>query len=178
MALTVGLLLMGLSSSAHAGVVAFNGSGAWRFFGNCQDCAAAAQQQNRPVTGTLTLQNYLQGTALTNANFVSFRYDGSNLLAPYTVPGAAPTLNFVNLGGFLTQGGAQQVFLDFGTQGYFDLAGGNWATCVTNCLLPDDFGNNGSFVLQSQTVPEPGTYALLVVGLGALGFASRRKQRA
>ena len=171
-AIMIGMMLLGISSSAKAGVVLLNGSGAWRFFGNCQDCAIGG----RPVTATLTLQNYIQGTALANANFVSFVYDGSNLLLPYSVPSAG--LAFVSLTGNLTDGGSESVFLRFGFGGFFDMIPDRrWATCGVGCFNDNDNGNAGNFVLGAQTVPEPASYALMALGLAGVAVVSRRRQR-
>ena len=188
-AILSGMMFLGVAPSAHAGLV-LNGSGAWRFFGNCVDCVAVGQPP-QGVTATLTLQNYIQGTALTNANFVSFRYDGSNLLPPgYTVSLASmgisvvPNYIFTSLTGNLTAGGSEGVNLGFnGPYGFFTLSSANraWQTCtgtpIPNC--PDDLGNSGNFILNNaQTVPEPATYALMAVGLAALGVTSRKRKRA
>lgn len=180
-AATMMFLLFGVAAPAHAGSLPFlNGSGVWRFFGNCQDCAFRAEQTNYPVTATLTLQNYVQGFALTNANFVSFQYDGSNLLPAYTVTGASLSpLNFISLTGTLWDGGPENFSLAFGPTGYFNMqADRNWQTCVTavgNCS-PADYGDRGNLSLGNSTVPEPATYVLMAAGLGVLGIASRRRK--
>ena len=186
-AIISGIMCLGVAPAAHAGLAA-NGSGVWRFFGNCVDCAIQAERQNFPVTATLTLQNYVQGAALANANFVSFVYDGSNLLTPFTVSrpaGGSITVpnnyNLVTFSGNLTNGGAESFDLAFGTVGgYFRMQlNRSWQTCVANCGGgPSDLGNGGNLVLgNAQTVPEPGTYALMAVGLAIVGYVSRRRQR-
>ena len=74
-----------LSLPAQAIVVAPPPLSTLFFSGNCEDCAAALQRPNFAVTARLVLQNYFQGSAITLANFVSFSYDGSNLLQPYSI---------------------------------------------------------------------------------------------
>lgn len=173
-AFVIGLMMLGVSSQAHATVAVIPGSGVWRFFGNCTDCATRAEQPTYPVTATLTLQNYLQGTTLINSNFVSFVYGGSNLLSPYTVP---TSFAFVGLTGNLTNGGVEELRLTFSSGGYFDMRSSRtWSTCAAGVNCPADYGTNGNLVLDT-TVPEPSTYALLAFGLGTLGVASTLKKR-
>ena len=177
-AIVLGMMLFGMSSQAHAVLaVPLNGSGVWRFSGNCTDCATRNETPFYAVTATLTLQNYLQGTALSNTNFVSFVYGGSNLLSSYAVP---TPFTFGNLSGNLTAGGTESLFLNFNSGGYFYMqTDKTWATCASNCAIAADYGTNGNLRLDGpSTVPEPGTYALLAFGLGTLGVASKFKRRA
>lgn len=178
-AFVIGLMLLGVSSQAHATLALIPGSGVWRFFGNCTDCAGTAFRDVAPypVTATLTLQNYIQGQTLVNSNFVSFAYGGSNLLLPYTVP---TQFAFGNLSGNLINGGSESLFLTFSSGGYFDMRSNRtWSTCAAGVNCPADYGTNGNLVFDGpSTVPEPGTYALLAFGLGTLGVASKLKRRA
>ncbi len=185
-AIALGMMLFGVSSQARAATIpSLNGSGAWRFSGNCIDCAAGNGTLLFPVTATLTLKDYTQGVALTNTNFVSFVYDGSNLLYSYAVP---IPYTFGSLSGNLTAGGTESLFLNFNSGGFLDFNSGGyfymttgktWETCDYNCGVAADYGTNGNLRLDGpSTVPEPGTYALLAFGLGTLGVASKFKGRA
>ncbi len=175
-AFVIGLMMLGVSSQAHATLALIPGSGVWRFFGNCTDCAGTVfgDVAPYPVTATLTLQNYIQGQTLVNSNFVSFAYGGSNLLLPYTVP---TSFAFVGLTGNLTNGGVEELRLTFSSGGYFDMRSSRtWSTCAAGVNCPLDYGTNGNLVLDT-TVPEPSSYALLAFGLGTLGVASTLKKR-
>ena len=173
----------------------------WSFTGNCEDCAVAANTQTYEVTATLVLQDYVEGTDLTNDNFVSFAYDGSNLLLPYlVVPGlfparvaspaltAGPTHQLYSLTGNLTNGGDQWLALGFGDGLEFTLGiEGNWFTCGTNgngyyevpCswMNNNDYGSQGSLSRVVNPVPAPPVAALLGVGMGVFGIVRRRRTR-
>ncbi len=174
-AIVMGMMLLGMSAKAHATVA--SPLSVWRFFGNCVDCGYRNNVTSYAVTATLTLQNYMQGATLNNSNFVSFVYNGSNLLPTYTVPSVS--LAFVGLVGNLTNGGSENIELTFGSGGYFRMQTyRSWQTCTSSCDTNDDYGNIGNLVLDGpRTIPEPGTYALLVFGLGSLGVAGKLKGR-
>ena len=141
------------------------------FSGNCEDCASALRRPDFAVTAMLVLQNYLKGNALTAANFVSFSYDGSNLLQPYSI--LPSSLLSVSGSIPLTLPGA----LDFhvtGARNYFDLStSGRWDTGVARASL--DQGGSGTF--GPTAVPEPATMLLMGAALVAAGLARRRRQR-
>ena len=184
-------LMMAAASAAEAQ------QSIWRFTGNCIDCANAFELSSYEATATLTLKDYLSGE-LNDNHFVSFVYDGSNLIDEYVVDAN----NFGGMAGNLTAS-PQSFAITFGARGFFVLGfgdsgdgdkpsinAGQWATCPDSdvpvessffCsgLVPDDFGNDGAFVMDkpTTTVPEPGTYALMAMGLGALTIVTRRRQR-
>ena len=144
---------------------------------------------------------YVEGTDLTNDNFVSFEYDGSNLMLPYLVladmfpvrVGASaspsvPTHGFYSMTGNLTNGGDQWLALGFGDGLEFTLGiEGNWFTCGTNgngyyevpCswMNNNDYGSQGSLSRVVNPVPAPPVAALLGVGMGVFGIVRRRRTR-
>lgn len=154
------------------------------FSGNCVDCAAAAGVDRYDVHATLVLQDVGPGGSAGAQQFHAFRYDGSNLLAPFSVT--------------LAGGGGDLVFdpsdpdhgfhADFGAglPGFADVdlavvagdafaffntaADGSWTAFRTDAVVGDDFGIAGTW----SVVPLPPTLALLAMPLLALGQRSRR----
>lgn len=68
------------ATQAHA-IAVNNVFTTFEFTGQCSDCNGSAAAQ-------LEVRNYIDGTSLTATNFVSFTYDGTNLLNPFTITAA------------------------------------------------------------------------------------------
>lgn len=166
----------------------------WEFAGNCTDCATAASLPSYPVTATLVLDGYVEGTALQLENVVSFSYSGSNLLDPYiatqtpTGTSAPPWQHYLYAAsGHLTTNGSQVLDLRFGDGLAFILDGtGDWFTCgrkddryyAVSCSSPynNDNGTGGNFSVPTPSVPEPAIFGLLA--MSALGLVRQgRRQR-
>lgn len=64
------------------------------FVGTCGDCHGSAQAE-------LTLSNYSLGDTINLANFVSFHYDGTDLLAAYSITAGNLTSLYGHIAGTL-----------------------------------------------------------------------------
>ena len=142
--------------------------------GTCTDCI---QGDVESVTGTLMLKEFIANTALSTSNFVSFTYDGSNILPKFTITSEEAS----DMSGTLTADGT--VASEFLLTWFFTFPGGSGPLVANffqvetngNWLLDyqypgvDDMGTNGQF-----GVPTPATALLLPLGLVALRWLQRR----
>jgi hypothetical protein len=171
--------------SAHAAAVAIPTT-TYEFSANCQDCAEKAGTTDYVVHGQLVLAaSYVLGTTIDPSQFVSFTYDGSNLLPPLTIynpmfpPPVPPVPN--EFAGTLLPGGelpatlpgppAAEIGLQLDSQAgvkVLILPNGEWSIGQP----PGDFGDNAIFA-----VPEPSTWAMLLIGFAGLAYAGHRTAR-
>lgn len=149
-----------LGGSANAVVVA---STTFSFSGTCSDCRGVA-------LGQLTLAGFYHfGDEITSANFLSFRYEGTDLLPAYTITSPYSS----TLTGSITSAGpaAGRFFVEDGVHFFRSATDGSWSTGLDNVA---DYGTLGSYAgLASSAVPEPAGWALMLSGFGAIGLALR-----
>ena len=122
------------------------------FNATCSDCAVAANSATYGVLGTLVLQGYTAGDAITESNFVSFTYSGSNLIPGFTV----------DLEEYMVVGASDPV-----TSGVYALSGAIPASLPSAAEFEIAFGDglgfkseaDGSFYVCGRSAVPPPYYA-------------------
>lgn len=162
----------------------------FRFDGLCSDCAEAAGVEAYPVSAWLTLQDLPASGRADAANFVGFRYGGSNLLDAFSVTladGGGDLIfdpanedhSFSADFGVPLPGFAEVALALFDTQAFAfanSALDGQWQVFRASLDVADDFGVQGTW--SSVAVPVPPTLALVLAGLVALRPRPRRRTAA
>jgi hypothetical protein len=149
----------------------------YEFTGDCTDCAAHAGTPSFVVHGQLVLTDlYLLGTPLAPIDFVSFTYDGSNLLSAFTIDAADLESIIGVLPAKLPGPPTEDTFIltksPFGphnADGIVVQSNGFWAIGA----LSGDMGTNAVF----SAVPEPSTWAMILLGFAGVGLTGYRRLR-
>ncbi|MEP7099924.1 MAG: FxDxF family PEP-CTERM protein [Burkholderiales bacterium] len=116
----------------------------------------------------------------------TFTLTGSSFLTTGSVDSSAIGGQDIDFTSILIMQGASTVatFANSGTDaqehytlGQTLLAAGNYSLVITGLQSPAAASYAGNLAVVAAPVPEPETYALLLAGLGVLGFVARRRRR-
>ena len=186
--LAAGLVLAFSAATSAQAAISINTN--FYFDGACADCTAPGGGSTT-VTGTLTLSNYTASDAITSFNFVSFTYNGSNIVDPFTAEavgsGGLNAAYFVS-GSMNSVPGFNDFLVVFADGYYFQTnSGGGFNLCASGpsgpyaneCQafqLETDNGRPANWNDQPrQDLPEPGSLALVGLAITALAIARRRR---
>ncbi len=174
------------NSSTESGAVFANGTG----FSTSGDAATGSSQVALPTLGSLNIAdtsllrivlnaNEPSGNSITVQNLGLTFYDAVGaasmtfgLAAPVVI---ASTLTGIGTAGFVfgldaAQAAAAASFMAGSSTSFADFRVGLAAT------LTDATGGPDTFFIATAPIPEPETYALLLAGLGVVGFVARRRR--
>lgn len=197
--LALGLLGAGMALGTNAHAIVAMPPQTFVISLDCADCAALANTSSYPVQAELTLSNYTLGDTLDITNFVSFTYDGSNLVDAYSITDSGDDNNGATINDFFTSSiyvfsgvistvpGANTLDITFDDGLHFRTqTDGSWSTCAPNAngyyggnscfqILNADYGSDA--IYSTTPVPEPSHLALMAAGLVLVASAVRRHQR-
>ena len=148
--------------SLHAGIILPASTSTFLFSGVCQDCEGIA-------TATLVLQDYTQGDPIAQSNLVSFHYNGTDLLDPFTITGS----DQFNISGIipLSLTASANFFIEAlpdSVPWFSSDTEGGWS--AGDLVIQADFGTGGVWNGPvSNAVPEPGVFLLVAAGMAVIG---------
>lgn len=186
---------------ALAGCAAFGGNAyaqvvdTYAWGGLCTDCPTTGG--DTPASAVLSVQNYTPGDSLSAANFYSFSYvstgyDISFSATSVDLSGTLPAVGgvvdtFMSVSGLTDSTGTIPGVFSFTTIG-----DGSWTLALNGSSLDEHgsttYGHSDEYHDSSHwnfdhhegnvsAIPEPQTYAMLLAGLGLMGFIARRRKQ-
>jgi hypothetical protein len=189
-----------ISMSPASAAVVFGGSTTGCFGSSCSSYVHSTTTDQLVFTGNSSFSGSTTSGPL-NLNFGSFSvtdpglfdftdsYAGQTfkLHVNFTAPGGTSPdpFNFTaSLSRTLDWITGGQVKIDFGPSQHFTFAGGSFDLSVADVILNTSFLNHGDTEALTGTitnvvaaVPEPSTWAMMVLGFAGLGFMTYRRRR-
>ena len=129
------------------------------------------------ATGVLTLVDFFDDDngMVNNSTFISFEYSSSSGSLAINLADGGSADGFVYddgrpFGGLFVYSSSGLPFFEAPSQDHFDAA-------TTLDPDTDDVGSSVSFVQVSGAIPEPSTWAMMLLGFAELGYAGYRKAK-
>ena len=162
------MVMAGIAGAASATTV---GSFTYYFSGACTDCSVVAGSPIGALAELTLRGTYVPGQQITSATFLSFHYDGTNL-----IPGGFTITHPVAIAGqiSLPLPSSQTFSVADAAYSFTSSMTGVWS--VSNSVMVADFGTGGSFSADASAAPEPATWAMMISGFGLIGAAMRRRK--
>ena len=189
-----------LSLSSASAAVVFSGNTTGCFGSSCSSYAPTTTSDQLVFTGNSSFSGSTTSGPL-NLNFGSFSvtdpglfdftdsYAGQTfkLHVDFTAPsGTSPDpFNFsATLSGTLDWIFGGQVKIDFGPSQHFTFAGGSFDLSIADVILNTSFLNHGDTEALTGTVsnvvaavPEPSTWAMMMLGFAGVGYMAYRRRK-
>jgi hypothetical protein len=130
-----------------------------------------------PPTGVLTLaDSYTFGTDITSTDFISFEYSSSIYSLNITSADAPVLVGGLNADGSFNSAGQLGIGTPPGLYEHFFGASARQFVVGTNFRADSwTIGGAPTFTLVSGAVPEPSTWAMMLLGFAGLGYAGCRR---
>jgi PEP-CTERM motif len=169
-------LTLSVTMFANQAAAEINGLGIYHFNGLCLDCVRELRtEQFIPSIATATLEIRPGGIAASEFEYHSALFPELTATSidylyfdPINPPFANSLIRFHTAPTLLPFYNVFETLWIFSTDSV-----GNW-NLAPSYLSTADFGVHGTWDISVTAVPEPETYAMMLAGLGLLGFAARR----
>ena len=181
-----------IAAPASAQMVHFQGTTEGCFGASCTPVASSSVggltytggsfNQNSDTTGFLAIGGASNNLGFFDLTSASNTYTGDlfTLMVNFTAPGTASGSYSATLHGQVvntTSGGIAVNFSSPLTQ-FLTSSGGNFTMTIPNSVSVTSDSTNAYISADFQAVPEPATWAMMLVGFGAIGAVARRRRSA